>query len=262
MVNNSTNINKTNNHSSFQLIEHIKDHDVGNPYPGLGQTQKWVFFKLSFWLGCIKFCRILGVFDLGVSSFVVIDICVFFYRNHPFLYIFALLSKAVISCLICCCLDNMLSSFCFWFYLLLCLLGSRWSGELVVLMTRPCQFFFSTFSIFFWLFFHCPLESFFPLSVISPISFHFFLKLFFSPIEIYQHMSLFALYHLCLSAAVSEWVIPAITSSEQFYSYIMARARYISMNYYSIIFPIPSQPVLFLLLITTCFAEKPQMPIL
>jgi hypothetical protein len=108
----------------------------------------------------------------------------------------------------------------------------------------------------------CHISNFLSLSI-ETFSLSFFSL---SPIEIYQHMSLgsylFALYHLCLSAAVSEWVIPAITSSEQFYSYIMARARYISMNYYSIIFPIPSQPVLVLLLITTCFAEKPQMPIL
>jgi hypothetical protein len=32
MVNNSTNINKTNNHLSSQIIDHGKDHDVGNDY--------------------------------------------------------------------------------------------------------------------------------------------------------------------------------------------------------------------------------------
>ena len=42
MVNNSTNINKTNDHLSSQLIEHRKTtiFDVGNPGTGLGQVQK------------------------------------------------------------------------------------------------------------------------------------------------------------------------------------------------------------------------------
>jgi hypothetical protein len=31
--------NKTNNHFSSQTIEHKKDHDIGNPDPGLGQAQ-------------------------------------------------------------------------------------------------------------------------------------------------------------------------------------------------------------------------------
>jgi hypothetical protein len=38
MVNNSTNINKTNNYLSHELIEHekkIATYDVGNPGPGL-----------------------------------------------------------------------------------------------------------------------------------------------------------------------------------------------------------------------------------
>ena len=44
--NNSTNINKTNNYLSPQLIEHEKK-DVGNPGPGncLGQAQKCGRFK-------------------------------------------------------------------------------------------------------------------------------------------------------------------------------------------------------------------------
>ena len=42
MVNNSTDINKQNNHLSHQSIEHkeAKTYDVGNPGPGLGQAQK------------------------------------------------------------------------------------------------------------------------------------------------------------------------------------------------------------------------------
>ena len=42
-VNNSTNINKTNNHLSLQIIEHKKKTmtcDAGNPGPGLRQAQK------------------------------------------------------------------------------------------------------------------------------------------------------------------------------------------------------------------------------
>ena len=42
MVNNSTNINKTNNNHSPQLTKHKKKnttYDVGNPGPGLGQAQ-------------------------------------------------------------------------------------------------------------------------------------------------------------------------------------------------------------------------------
>jgi hypothetical protein len=40
MVNKSTNINKTNNHLSPQIIEHNKttSYDVVNPVPGLGQA--------------------------------------------------------------------------------------------------------------------------------------------------------------------------------------------------------------------------------
>jgi hypothetical protein len=39
MVNNSTNINKMNNHLSFQITECKKDNDIWNPDPGLGQAQ-------------------------------------------------------------------------------------------------------------------------------------------------------------------------------------------------------------------------------
>jgi hypothetical protein len=41
LVNNSTNINKSNNHISPQLNEHKKTviYDVGNPCPGLGEAQ-------------------------------------------------------------------------------------------------------------------------------------------------------------------------------------------------------------------------------
>ena len=38
-ANNLTNINKTNNYLSSQLIKHDKDQDVGNSCSGLGQTQ-------------------------------------------------------------------------------------------------------------------------------------------------------------------------------------------------------------------------------
>ena len=42
MVNNSTYINKTNNHLSPQIIGHLKDiaHRVGNPGPGVGHAHK------------------------------------------------------------------------------------------------------------------------------------------------------------------------------------------------------------------------------
>ena len=42
MVKNPSNINKTNNYISPQIIEHKKTttYDVGNPRPGMGQTQQ------------------------------------------------------------------------------------------------------------------------------------------------------------------------------------------------------------------------------
>ena len=43
MVNNSTNINETNNHFLPEIIENEKKsmtYDIGNPCPGLGQAQK------------------------------------------------------------------------------------------------------------------------------------------------------------------------------------------------------------------------------
>ena len=49
MVNNSANINKTNNHISLQPIAHKKKtmtYDVVNPGPGLGQAQKCGRVKL------------------------------------------------------------------------------------------------------------------------------------------------------------------------------------------------------------------------
>ena len=49
MVNNSTNINKTNNHLLLQLNEHKKDHDVGIPGPGVVQSQHMV--RLSQLMG-------------------------------------------------------------------------------------------------------------------------------------------------------------------------------------------------------------------
>jgi hypothetical protein len=45
IVNNSININKANNHLSFQIIEHKKydmTYNVGNPDPDLGRAQKVV----------------------------------------------------------------------------------------------------------------------------------------------------------------------------------------------------------------------------
>jgi hypothetical protein len=39
VVNNFTNINKTNNHLSPQIIEYEKEY-VGNPGPSLGKAQK------------------------------------------------------------------------------------------------------------------------------------------------------------------------------------------------------------------------------
>lgn len=38
MVNNFTYINNTDNHLSPELIKHEKDHDIGRPGPGMGQT--------------------------------------------------------------------------------------------------------------------------------------------------------------------------------------------------------------------------------
>ena len=46
MVNNSTNINKMNNHLSPHIIDHKKDHEWWhmankNPGPGFGQAEIW-----------------------------------------------------------------------------------------------------------------------------------------------------------------------------------------------------------------------------
>ena len=42
MDNNATNINKTNNHLSAEIIEHKKTttHGINHPYSGLGQAHK------------------------------------------------------------------------------------------------------------------------------------------------------------------------------------------------------------------------------
>ena len=50
MANNSANINKTNNHLSSYLTEQKKKrpchiYAIGNPGPGLEQTQKWGWVK-------------------------------------------------------------------------------------------------------------------------------------------------------------------------------------------------------------------------
>ena len=46
MVNNSTNINKTNNHLSPSLSEHKKKTDIRNPRYGLGHGAKmWAELK-------------------------------------------------------------------------------------------------------------------------------------------------------------------------------------------------------------------------
>jgi hypothetical protein len=52
MVINSTNINKTNNHLSSQIIVQKKDHDydVGIPGPGFEQMAGLNRFMLSKWL--------------------------------------------------------------------------------------------------------------------------------------------------------------------------------------------------------------------
>jgi hypothetical protein len=49
MVNNSTNINKANNHLSSQIIEHIKAtaYDIENPNPILGRPGLYLIFKRS-----------------------------------------------------------------------------------------------------------------------------------------------------------------------------------------------------------------------
>ena len=49
MVNNSSNINKTNNYLSTQAIEQNKTlwHGFGNPGPALGHTQKVLFIPYS-----------------------------------------------------------------------------------------------------------------------------------------------------------------------------------------------------------------------
>jgi hypothetical protein len=48
MVNNSTNLNRTNNYLSLQIIEHRKKlttYDVGNPTPGSGEAHKIVLAR-------------------------------------------------------------------------------------------------------------------------------------------------------------------------------------------------------------------------
>jgi len=51
MVNNSTNINKTNYHLSPQFnslnSKKTTTYDVGDPVPGLGQEQKYAYRMLS-----------------------------------------------------------------------------------------------------------------------------------------------------------------------------------------------------------------------
>jgi len=57
MVNNSTNINETNNHLSSQLTDHIIDHNIGNPGHVLERTHRcgrvkvclscWIFYSYS-----------------------------------------------------------------------------------------------------------------------------------------------------------------------------------------------------------------------
>ena len=53
MVNNSSNIIKTNNHLSPQLIEHEKKtmtSDIGNPGPGMGDAKHFACLSADlFW---------------------------------------------------------------------------------------------------------------------------------------------------------------------------------------------------------------------
>ena len=55
LISNSTNINKTNNHLSPQIINPKKTttYEVGNPGPFLGQTQKYLdFFLMKLYFSC------------------------------------------------------------------------------------------------------------------------------------------------------------------------------------------------------------------
>jgi len=45
MITNSSNIKKTNNHLSHQIIEHKKTYCVWNPGLGSRQAHKWLGFK-------------------------------------------------------------------------------------------------------------------------------------------------------------------------------------------------------------------------
>ena len=71
MVNNSTIINKVNNHLSPSLTEHKKNttaYDVGNPGPGLRQAQKYGRVLIYF---ATTFCRV-KVQEKGQGNVIVI----------------------------------------------------------------------------------------------------------------------------------------------------------------------------------------------
>ena len=69
MVNKSTNINKTNNHFSSQIIEiGGKTWNVGNPGSGLGEPQAYFDNSGIDDHPCLNFIFITGFFPLKLDS--------------------------------------------------------------------------------------------------------------------------------------------------------------------------------------------------
>jgi hypothetical protein len=67
MVNNSTNINKMNNHLSLQTVKKkTMAYDIGNPCPDLGQPQKCV--KLKLYNGIPAFPSVICVLEVSILS--------------------------------------------------------------------------------------------------------------------------------------------------------------------------------------------------
>ena len=74
MVNNSTNINKMNNHFNSLNIEKTMTYEVGNPGLGLGQAQKCGGLKLVNVIPSFSLLIIAYILDLQVFSPVILSL--------------------------------------------------------------------------------------------------------------------------------------------------------------------------------------------
>ena len=82
LINNSTNINKTHNHLSPQIIEHKKDHDIWcwKSRPWLGSGTK------SGGVNMVILMLLLLLDKYGVERFdqiIILKVTVFFWYLHP-----------------------------------------------------------------------------------------------------------------------------------------------------------------------------------